>query len=339
MSISRIPPLPTIADILRMYNIRAKKQLSQNFIMDPRLLKRIAEKCGNLEGKYVVEVGPGPGGITRAILGLGAWRCAVVEKDPRFMSSLNHLNLNSGNRLDIHLGDVLSFNMENLFPDGLRVGWEAEVPDIRVVGNLPFNVSTPLIIKWLRAMSTKSNIFSYGRVPLVLTFQHEVAHRIIAAPGDPERCRLSVVCQNWARVNYEFMIPAGAFTPAPKVEVGLVSFNPLSKPYIDLPFPLVNTVVSALFSGKRKNLANTAKYLFPRKLENDLGPELLGLANISPTTSAIYLGMDDFNRLCHAYKYLMELNPTLAGYTRNITPESSREILIEPPTSRSIQSL
>ncbi|XP_023326645.1 dimethyladenosine transferase 1, mitochondrial [Eurytemora carolleeae] len=301
MSVSRIPPLPTVSDILRMYNIRAKKQLSQNFIMDPRLLRRIAED----------------------------WMAGLEQVGKVVPSS---------QRLDIHLGDVLSFNMQNIFPDGLRKDWLEEIPDIRVVGNLPFNVSTPLIIKWLRAMSTQSSIFSYGRVPLVLTFQHEVAHRMIAAPGDPERSRLSVVCQNWARVNYEFMIPAGAFVPAPEVQVGLVSFNPLTKPYIDLPFPLVNKVVSAVFSGKKKSISNTVKNLFPQKLEQDLGRQMLGLSRVSGSTKAINLGMDDLNRLCHAYKYLTEINPTLADYKRHVTPEATEEVLIGPPPLVGLQT-
>merc|ERR1719391_1948530 len=148
----------------------------------------------------------------------------------------------------------MSFNMEHLFPQGLKKEWDQGIPDIRLIGNLPFSISTILLIKWLRCISERSNIFSYGRVPLVLTFQHEVAHRLIAAPGDAERSRLSVMAQNWCRVNYEFLIPGGAFVPPPKVEVGVVSLEPLSKPYIDLPFPLVNKVVSAAFTGGKKKL-------------------------------------------------------------------------------------
>jgi len=326
----RIPPLPTVNDILRMYNIRAKKQLSQNFLMDPRLLNRIAKKCGSLEGKHVVEVGPGPGGITRSVLGQGASRVSVIEKDPRFLPSLTHLNEASGNRMDINLGDALTFNMENLFPDTLRREWEAEVPDIRVIGNLPFNISTPLIIKYLKAMSERSSLFAYGRVPMVLTFQHEVAHRIIAAPGDPERCRLSVVCQNWARANYEFLIPGGAFVPPPKVEVGVVSFEPLVKPYIDLPFPLVNHVVTALFRGKKKQLNNVLKPLFPVKLERELGQQIVSLADLAPDRKAFQLRMDEINRICQAYQFLLDKNPSLIGYSRNRETEPA-DVRIEPP--------
>jgi len=330
----RIPPLPTVSDILRMYNIRAKKQLSQNFIMDPKLLNKIVKKCGPLDGKFVLEVGPGPGGITRSILGRGAWKCAVIEKDPRFLETLNHLNKCSGNRLDIHLGDVLTFNMENIFPDQLRRDWEGDIPDVRVVGNLPFNISTPLLIKWLRGMSEQSGIFSYGRVPLLLTFQHEVAHRLLAAPGDPERSRISVVSQNWARVDYEMMMPGGAFLPAPKVTVGLVSLRPLTKPYIDLPFDLVNKVVTTVFSHKNKLVMSNLKKLFPRKLSNDLASRMYSLAYLDEDKRAIHLTMDEHNRLCQAYKYLIDENPSLASYNRSkvsLTDEEALEVVIGPP--------
>jgi len=326
----RIPPLPTVNDILRIYNIRAQKHLSQNFIMDPRLLNSIAKKCGNLEGKYVVEVGPGPGGITRAILGQGAWKCAVIEKDPRFLRALNFLNEVSGNRMDIHIGDVMTFNMKNIFPDNLRVGWEEREPDIRLVGNLPFNVSTPLIIKWMKAISERSNIFSYGRVPLVLTFQHEVAHRMIASYGDSERSRLSVICQNWARIEYNTMIPSGAFIPPPKVQVGLVTVHPLTQPYVDLPFPLVNKVVTHCFRAKKKHLIKNVRTLFPRKLEHKLGDQMIELAGINPSKVAVNLSMDDWNRLCQAYKFLIELNPSVANYTRFVTDEPDEELSFAP---------
>jgi len=331
MAAIRIPPLPTVNDILRMYNIKAKKQLSQNFIMDPRLLNRIAKKCGPLEGKYVVEVGPGPGGITRSILGLGARRCIVIEKDPRFIECLSHLNTCSGNRMDIHIGDALTFNMQELFPQGIRRDWEGNVPDIRVVGNLPFNISTPLLIKWLRCMSDRTDLFSYGRVPLLLTFQHEVAHRIMAAPGDRARSRLSVVAQNWARVNYEFMLPGGAFVPPPQVAVGLVSFKPLTRPYIDLPFPLVNKVVTHIFRSKNKHILTNVQTLFPRQLETKLGLDMLSMSGIKKDRTAISLTMDEMNRLCQAYNHLIIQNPSLASYTRFLTPESEEELVIAPP--------
>lgn len=330
-AVYRIPALPTVNDILRMYNIRATKKLSQNFIMDPRLLNRMVRKCGDLEGKHVVEVGPGPGGITRSILGQGALSCTVIEKDKRFLDSLEHLNRTCGYRLNIHLGDVLHFNMENLFQDNLRKAWDGDEPDIRVIGNLPFNVSTPLLIKWIHAISEQRNIFSYGRVPLLLTFQHEVAHRIIAPPMDKERSRLSVICQNYARCEYEFMIPSGAFVPAPKIQVGFVSIKPLVQPYITLPFPLVNKVVTQIFRGKKKHVLNNVSLLFPNRMGNLLGNKMLEMSQIDPKQMPINLRMEDFNKLCHSYKHIIEKNPSLSTYIRNISEDSNEDLVYSPP--------
>jgi len=332
-AVYRIPALPTVNDILRMYNIRASKKLSQNFIMDPRLLNRMVKKMGNIEGKHIVEVGPGPGGITRSILGQGAMSCTVIEKDKRFLDSLEHLNRTCGHRLDIHLGDVLHFNMENLFPDNVRKAWDGDVPDLRVIGNLPFNVSTPLLIKWIAAISEQRNIFSYGRVPLLLTFQHEVAHRIIAPPTDPERSRLSVICQNYARCEYEFMIPSGAFVPEPQVQVGFVSIKPLVEPYINLPFPLVNKVISTVFQGKKKIVLNSVSQLFPRKMGNLLGNRMLDMAQINPKQRPFNLRMEEFNKLCHAYNHILQKNPSFSSYVRNVSFDPNEDLVYSPPAT------
>lgn len=297
-----------------MYNIRAQKRLSQNFIMDPRLLDRVARAAGPLEGLNVVEVGPGPGGITRSVLGQGAARCVVIEKDLRFLPSLKLLDEASRGRLDIHMGDVLSFNMEKLFGDSLRKDWNDIPPDIRVIGNLPFNVSTPLIIRWLAAMSDKSSIFSFGRVPLVLTFQHEVATRMVAPPTNTARSRLSVICQNWANVKYLFTIPGGAFCPKPEVDVGVVLFQPLTVPYIDLPFPLVSKVVTTVLHGKKKSLHTTVGKLFPAPLRPQLTQQMLGEACLNPKLRPIDLDMQDFSRVCRVYSQLCADNPSLAKY-------------------------
>ena len=284
----------------------------------------------------MIEVGPGPGGITRSLLGLGATRVAVIEKDPRFRETLQYLNTACGNRLDIHIGDVLSFNMENLFSDKLRKSWNEEQEEVKLIGNLPFNVSTLLLVKWIKLMSEHSNLFSYGRVPLVLTFQHEVAQRIIAPPNDLQRSRLSIVCQNWARCEYEFIIPGGAFLPKPEVDVGVVSIKPLVKPYIDLPFPFVNKTITILLQGKKKTVRNTAANLFPKRLELKLSDKMLELASIEPTRLPISLNMEELNKLCHAYKYLIEQNPSLANYSRK---KDSCEELVYSADNQNVKKL
>jgi len=317
MATRRLPPLPTVKDILRMYNIRAQKRLSQNFIMDPRLLDRVASAGGSLAGCHVVEVGPGPGGITRSILGHDAVSCAVIEKDPRFLPSLQLLNEASGDRLDIYIGDVLAFNMAKLFPDSLRQTWENEQNQMSVLGNLPFNVSTPLIVRWLSDMADHANIFTYGRVSLTLLFQLELAQRMVAPPYDQCRSRLSVICQNWASVKHQFTIPGSAFMPKPDVDVGVVTFTPLIKPYIDLPFPFVNKVVTTIFQGKQKDISNTLSNLFPKPMAKRFTQQIMYESDLfrkGRQLRAIDLDMACLNDICHSYYKICAENPSIKNY-------------------------
>jgi len=312
----RPPPLPTVRDILRIYNINATPKLSQNFLLDPRQLDRIAG-LASPQGKCLVEVGPGPGGITRSLLGQGAAKCVVIEKDSRFLPALQLLNDVSCGRLDIHIGDVMTFNMVNLFPDRVRSDWDGPHPNVEVIGNLPFNVSTPLLIRWLRAISLRDSVWRYGRVPLTLTFQLEVAQRMVAPPGNPIRSRLSVVCQNWTRVNHKFTIPGGAFTPKPEVDVAVVTMYPLIEPYIKQSFPLVNKVVTNIFHGKRKKLYNTLPSLFPKPLSL-LSDVIFEETGLSPMKRAIDLDMNDWSRLCDSYARIIQVNPSLAKYKSRV---------------------
>jgi len=316
MAANRLPPLPTVKDILRMYNIKAQKRLSQNFILDPRLLDRLARAGGDVAGKHVVEVGPGPGGITRAFLGRGATRVAVIEKDARFLPSLHLLAEASGDRLTIHHGDVLSFNMARLFPDPLRREWDDKQTEVAVIGNLPFNVSTPLIIRWLSDMAGREGVFSYGRVPLVLTFQQEVVDRMVAPPGSPHRSRLSVMCQNWASVACRFTIPGAAFVPKPDVDVGVATFVPLTRPYIDLPFPMVERLVTTVFHGKKKQLKHSVEQLFPKPMARRCAGAMLAAAGLQWDTRAraIDLDMATLVPLAHSYQAIVQENPSLARY-------------------------
>ena len=309
----RLPPLPTVKDILRFYKISATKKLSQNFIMDPRLLDRFA-RLAEVQGKLVVEVGPGPGGITRSILGQGARRCVAIEKDARFLPALSVLNEASGGRLEVIHGDVMTFNMERLLPEAASVEWAGPHPDIEIMGNLPFNVSTPLTIRWLEAMATRRSLWRYGRVPLTLTYQLEVAQRMGAPPGNPIRSRLSVVCQNWARVNLKFAIPGSAFVPKPDVDVAVVTLHPLTVPYIEQPFPLVNKVVTTVFHGKRKRIESTIKNLFPKPMATYCTHRILEETGLSPDLRAIDLDMGDWSRLCNSYTRILKTNPSLSKF-------------------------
>ncbi|NXX22026.1 TFB1M transferase, partial [Podargus strigoides] len=216
----RLPPLPTVGEIIKLFRLKAQKQLSQNFLLDLRLTDKIVKKAGNLKNTHVCEVGPGPGGITRSILSAGVEQLLLIEKDARFIPGLQMLSEAAPGKVRIVHGDILTYKMEKAFPMHLKKNWEDEPPDIHIIGNLPFSVSTPLIIKWLENVSKKDGPFVYGRTQMTLTFQKEVAERLTANPGGKQRSRLSVMSQHLCTVENCFVIPGQAFVPKPEV-----SFN------------------------------------------------------------------------------------------------------------------
>lgn len=204
--VGRLPPLPSVSDLVKLYKLKAIKQLSQNFLMDEKLTNKIVKAAGRLEDFYVCEVGPGPGGITRSILAKNPKQLILIEKDKRFASPLNILKQSCPKGMvDIYWGDVLSFEMSKLFPEEARRDWDDYCP-IHVIGNLPFSVSTPLIVRWLDAISKKKNVWEYGRAPLTLTFQLEVAERLVAEVNDEQRSRLSIMAQYLCQVYHKFTI-------------------------------------------------------------------------------------------------------------------------------------
>jgi len=316
----RLPPLPTTKDLLRLYRIKAKKSLSQNFILDPRILQRFVKTAGNIDDKIAIEVGPGPGGITRAILDTNIRECHVIEKDPRFLPSLKLIkNAVGPEKLQISIGDCLHYNVTSRLEGKVtKTDWDSHLKSNLVLfGNLPFNVATPFLIKLLKTMADQTNLYSFGRMTSVLTFQHEVALRMVAPPNNPERCRLSVMVQNWANAEYAYNLPGGAFVPAPEVEVGVVSLTPLRQPYIQLPYETVDYVVNCLFvAGKNKFLRTNLRRLFvplgvsPEESRN-LAKQLLEKCDIDPTSCAVRLSLDDIKSLCFGFQHLKETHPQL----------------------------
>ena len=154
--------------------------------------------------------------------------------------------------VDIYHGDVLEFDMTNIFPEDLVTPWDADPPNIHIIGNLPFNVSTPLIFRWIQQIANGTGVWRYGRVPLTLTFQHEVAERMVAPIMDKQRSRMSIICQNWCDLRFDYSIHGKAFVPPPDVCVGVVCFRPRKVPVVDVPYVYLNKVVRHIFHYRQK---------------------------------------------------------------------------------------
>ncbi|XP_065350298.1 dimethyladenosine transferase 1, mitochondrial [Cloeon dipterum] len=300
----RLPPLPTVRELINLFGLRARKQLSQNFLLDPRITERFVRAAGGkrLRGSYVCEVGPGPGPITRSIINAGVERLIVIEKDKRFLPTLQILSDSYDNRVDIHLGDVLSFNMSTMFPEELRrQDWADRPPPISIIGNLPFSVSTPLIIRWLQDISERKNAWSYGRVPLTLTFQKEVAERIVAKEKGNQRCRLSLMSQAWCDVDLKFIIKGSSFVPKPDVDVGVVHMVPKAIPAVLVPFKVFEKVTRTVFSMRQKYCITPFMRLFPEAMRDQIPAELLQKSGVVPQMRPFQLSLQQFSDMASLY--------------------------------------
>lgn len=317
MTALRLPPLPSIKDVLKVYKLRAMKQLSQNFILNDMLSDKIIKKSGNLAECYVVEVGPGPGGLTRSILKQQPKKLIVIEKDTRFKPTLDMLvdacTMANG-EMEVIYNDVMKIDMSKVFPETIKAAWEDKAPKIKIIGNLPFNVSTPLIIKWLHAISEKRGPWEFGRTRMTLTFQKEVAERIVAEPMDTQRCRLSVMVQAWTHPVLHFIIPGSAFVPKPKIDVGVVSFVPLVVPRTQHEFKIFEKVTRQIFGFRQKHSIRGIETLFPMECRTELGRAMYELSDLNPKLRPPELSVEDIDKLVTAYKYLLEKHPEIRSY-------------------------
>eukprot|EP01137_Pigoraptor_chileana_P005428 Opistho-2@48484 len=293
---ARVPAMPTVAELVKLYGISARSQLSQNFILDSNVTDKIARASKCLAGGNVIEVGPGPGPLTRSILKAGPRKLVAIEKDRRFLPSLQLLADSSDGVLSIVHGDVLKFDYGQL--DIPCVPWEDD-PTFAIVGNLPFNIATPLLIQWLSMIAARTGPFANGRGELVLTFQKEVAERIVAAPGTPQRSRVSAIAQMYCDARLACRLPSKVFVPAPKVDAAAVILVPkriISPELAD--FTSTETVMRGLFSFRRKTLRNSASALFPDAAVADA---FLARASLNPSQRAQSLDNDSLMRAVAAY--------------------------------------
>jgi len=239
------PELPPLREVIARHGLGARKSLGQHFLLDLNLTGRIARSAGELGHGTLLEVGPGPGGLTRALLAAGGASVIAIEKDRRCLDALSELAAAYPGRLRIIEGDALEVDMAGLGE-----------PPRRIVANLPYNVSTPLLVRWLRDIAAAPEAFE----SLTLMFQKEVAQRLTAKPGGKDYGRLSVMTQWLCDARLLFDVPPRAFTPPPKVTSSVVQLTPYRSPPA-APFVAMEQVVAAAFGQRRKMLRQSLKSL------------------------------------------------------------------------------
>ena len=269
---SQIDGLPPLRAVIAAHDLQAKKALGQNFLLDLNLTARIARAAGDLTRSDVIEVGPGPGGLTRGLLAEGARKVLAIEKDPRCLPALAEIAAAYPGRLQVIGGDALQVDpLAHL------------TPPIRIVANLPYNVGTELLVRWL----TPARWPPFWTT-LTLMFQKEVAERIVARPGTKAYGRLALLAQWRADARIVLTLPPSAFTPPPKIESAVVHLTALAEPRFPAPAKTLERVVAAAFNQRRKMLRAALKSLDPQ-IESRL--ERLGIA---PTARAEEIGLEAF---------------------------------------------
>lgn len=267
-----IDGLPTLREVITAHDLVAKKQLGQNFLLDMNLTAKIARLAGDLSGSDVLEVGPGPGGLTRGLLAEGARRVLAVEKDPRCMAALAEIADRYPGRLEVINADALA----------LDVTQHLTAP-IRVVANLPYNVGTELLIRWLTPQ-----IWPPFWQSLTLMFQKEVAERIVAKPRTEHYGRLALLTQWRAEPRIVMHLPPEAFTPAPKVHSAVVHFTRLETPRFPADEAILQRLTAMAFNQRRKMLRSALKGFAP-----DMEDRLVA-AGIKPTQRAEEISLELF---------------------------------------------
>jgi 16S rRNA (adenine1518-N6/adenine1519-N6)-dimethyltransferase len=268
----QIDDLPPLRDIIATHGLDAKKSLGQNFLLDLNLTSKIARLAGDISGHDVLEVGPGPGGLTRGLLAAGARRIVALEKDPRCMPALAQIAAAYPSRLNVFNADALEFDMR-----GQLTG------PVRVVANLPYNVGTELLVRWLTPKDWPPFWSS-----LTLMFQKEVAERIIAKPCTKAYGRLGILAQWKSTPSVVMELPPEAFTPPPKVHSAVVHLEALAEPRFPAPAGLLSSTVAMAFNQRRKMLRSSLKSAAP-----DIEAALRD-AGLKPTARAEEISVEGF---------------------------------------------
>jgi 16S rRNA (adenine1518-N6/adenine1519-N6)-dimethyltransferase len=266
--------LPPLREVIAAHGLSARKALGQNFLMDLNLTARIARRAGDLAACDVLEIGPGPGGLTRALLSEGARHVVAIERDPRCLPALAEIAAARPGRLTVLAGDALTvYPLPHL------------TPPVRVVANLPYNVGTELLVRWLTPPTWPPFWTS-----LTLMFQKEVAERIVARPGSKAYGRLSVLAQWRSDARISFEVPPRAFTPPPKVTSAVVQIEALPEPRWPADPAVLTRVVALAFGQRRKMLRASLRPLGDAEA-------LLSAAGIPPTDRAEQVPVEGFCRL------------------------------------------
>ena len=256
--------------MIARHGLNARRSLGQHFLLDGNLTARIARAAGALEGRHVVEVGPGPGGLTRALLATGAADVTVVEIDERAVAAMQELQVEAGPRLHVVAGDAMALDLAGLVPAPRQA-----------VANLPYNLASPLLVGWLRQASLWER--------LTLMFQLEVAERICATPATPAYGRLAVLAQWCCKADLRLRIPPAAFVPPPKVWSAVVVLTPRTAQPEATLFATMERLTAAAFGQRRKMLRGALRGLG--------GEALLERAGIAPERRAETLTVAEFDRL------------------------------------------
>ncbi|MER8648297.1 16S rRNA (adenine(1518)-N(6)/adenine(1519)-N(6))-dimethyltransferase RsmA [Mesorhizobium sp. M0586] len=277
MSIDGLPPL---REVIERHGLQAKKALGQNFLLDLNLTGKIARVAGDLSDSTVIEVGPGPGGLTRALLSAGARRVVAIERDERCLAALAEVSNHYPGRLEVISGDALKTDFAALAKTASQDG------PVRIAANLPYNIGTELLIRWLTVADWPPFYQS-----MTLMFQREVAERIVAGAGSDAYGRLGVLAGWRTEARIAFDVPPQAFTPPPKVTSSVVHLVPRASP-LSTDVKKLGRVTEAAFGQRRKMLRQSVKSLG--------GEALLTRAGIDPTRRAETLSVEEFVRLTNA---------------------------------------